>query len=418
MINREQVIAPTAPLARDIFFFIVFGMRLRLPIIVALLASVAASASSSQDGKVTLVEPFETVTAADDLAGVAALSGIAPDNPEVGWKNAQTFSLFGREDLIAATSSDYRANTCAAKRGGGDVVDAIVRGARATSVVIVNESHERSEHRGFTTTLLARLRGEGYTALGLETLQNPAVDLPAQYLPAYVRDPRLPYFERSDGYYLKEAGFGRLGRTAKRLGYTLVPYEQRHDPKAVRGTRAQEIAAREEAQATALAAWLRAHPGRKLVVHVGYSHAREVPAAEGDRWMALRLREKTGIDPLTISQTTCRGGGDTVRLAELPATEPRGSFDLVVDHPTVRFARGRPVWRQAMGDLPVTIPAALRPARGWRVIEARRDGEPVTAVPMDRVAIRPGEDVALMLPPGAYRLRTLDPPPPAPAAAR
>ena len=45
---------------------------------------------------------------------------------------------------------------------------------------------------------------------------------------------------------------------------------------------------------------------------------------------------------------------------------------------------------------------------GWRVIEARPLGEPVASVPMDRVAIRPGEDIALMLPPGRYRLRVID----------
>lgn len=114
------------------------------------------------------------------------------------------------------------------------------------------------------------------------------------------------------------------------------------------------------------------------------------------------------IDPLTISQTTCHGGGSTTRLAALPADEPPGTFDLVVDHPTARFVRGRPAWRIAAGDTPVSIPAQLRPTTGWRVIEARPDGEPPASVPMDRVAIRPGEDVALMLPPGRYRLRVID----------
>ncbi len=41
-------------------------------------------------------------------------------------------------------------------------------------------------------------------------------------------------------------------------------------------------------------------------------------------------------------------------------------------------------------------------------IEARPVGEPVASVPLDRTAIRAGYDVALMLPPGRYRLRVVD----------
>jgi len=125
--------------------------------------------------------------------------------------------------------------------------------------------------------------------------------------------------------------------------------------------------------------------------------------------MAARLKAKTGIDPLTISQTTCRGSAAAMRLAAMPAGEPRGMFDLVIDHPDARFVPGRPVWRQRVGDRVVALPVALRPTSGWRVVEARGVGEPADAVPLDRVAIRAGEDVALMLPPGRYALRVIDP---------
>lgn len=80
----------------------------------------------------------------------------------------------------------------------------------------------------------------------------------------------------------------------------------------------------------------------------------------------------------------------------------------MIDHPDARFIKGRPEWRVRAGDLPVTIPRELRPNTGWRVIEARPVGEPTASIPIDRVAIRPGEDVALMLPPGRYSLRAID----------
>ncbi len=102
-------------------------------------------------------------------------------------------------------------------------------------------------------------------------------------------------------------------------------------------------------------------------------------------WRAARLKEKTGIDPLTVSQTTCRRGSGTVHLSALPSDQPAGTLNLVVD-----------------------LPPTLRPIKGWRVIEARSVGEAVTSVPFDRVAIRPGVNVALMLPLGRYGLTIID----------
>lgn len=123
-------------------------------------------------------------------------------------------------------------------------------------------------------------------------------------------------------------------------------------------------------------------------------------------WMAARFKEKTGIDPLTVSQTACRGGSGTVHLSALPSAQPAGTFDLVVDHPCERFTRGRPPWRQETGDQVVDIPLTLRPIKGWRVIEVCRRSSHFGSV--DRVAIRPGVNVALILPLGRYGLTIID----------
>lgn len=93
-----------------------------------------------------------------------ALARFDPAHPLAGEPNLQTFSLFGREDLIAATSDDYQPTACPPAKGTGEVLNEIVQRARKTSVVIINEGHERSEHRGFTPALLGPLHAEGYTA--------------------------------------------------------------------------------------------------------------------------------------------------------------------------------------------------------------------------------------------------------------
>lgn len=381
----------------------------------ALITAVSAGATAGRDHsvqQVILTEPFEVISARDLTRLLARKIGnlgkIDPDRP-LADDNGQTLSMFGREDLIAATSNDYMATRCAPLAPGTNILDEIGRRARLTSIVIINESHERSEHRGFTAQVARRLRPLGYDTLAMETLTNNPASTPKEYLPVFIQKPDLPYLTDGDGFYLSESAFGRLGRLAKALGYGLVPYENNEKTGLPPDAPVeQQIAVREEAQARNLSQFLKEHPGAKILIHVGYSHAGEEPHGKGDRWMALRLKEKTGVDPLTISQTTCRGGDRTDRFSALPADLAAGTFDLVIDHPDARFVRGRPAWRLGIGDRPVSIPRALWPTSGWRVIEARPEGEPSDSVPMDRVAIRPGEDIALMLPPGRYRLRIID----------
>lgn len=376
-----------------------------LALIVCLLAAGCA-------GRVTLVPPA-TIAATpipkDDYK-VRSLAEIDPARPLANDFASQALSLFGREDLIAATSSEYKPMACPPIAGASDPIATIVQRARQTSVVIVNESHVRSEHRGFAAQVARALRPLGYDVLAMETLSNPALGTPDKFLPPYLQRPDQPFFEDQDGYYLSEAGFGRLGREAKALGYRLLAYEEQFDPATPKLSQDESITRRETAQARQLADYSAAHPGAKLLVYVGYSHATEVPRPDGQKWMATRLKALTGIDPLTVSQTTCRGGGTKDRLAQLPADQPAGTFDLVVDHPTVKFVRERPAWRVAAGDRVVSIPRALRPSKGWRIVEARPVGESQASVPMDRVAIRPGEDVALLLPPGRYQLKVMDVP--------
>lgn len=360
-------------------------------------------------GRVTLLPPVMTVASlsVQDDFKAQGLAAIDPARPMADEMAGQTLSMFGREDLIAAVSNDYRPTGCPPVAGAGSVLETIVHRARATSVVIINESHERSEHRGFAARVARALRPLGYDTLALETLSNPMAD---QFVPPYRIRPDQPFLEDMDGYYLSEAGYGRLGRQAKALGYRVLAYEEPRGPATPKLPPDASIARRETAQAEQLAAYIAANPKAKLLVYVGYSHATEVPRANGQKWMATRLKALSGIDPLTISQTTCRGGGNRERLAVLPAGQPAGTFDLLVDHPRARFVRGRPVWRMAVGDRAVPIPKALRPTGGWRIVEARPIGESDASVPMDRVAIRAGEDVALLLPPGRYQLRSVDVP--------
>jgi hypothetical protein len=323
-------------------------------ILLASLSGRAAGLPSGPGRGVTLSRSFELISAADvspDLAyKLDGLAKIDPNQPVTSEVDTQTLSLFGREDMIARFSQDYQPNGCAPLSPSQSALDEIGRRAQQTSIVIINESHERSRDRGFTTEMIRLLRPLGYNVLALEALSHPPADEPEQYLPPIVKHPERPYFEDGDGVYVSEAAYGRLGREAKALGFQFLPYEDNTSKDRTKTvSRDQQIDLREEAQASNLASFIKNNPRAKLLIHVGYSHASEVERADGKKWMAVRLKEKTGIDPLTISQTTCRGGSASLRLSMLPPSEPPGAFDLIIDHPAEQFTRGRPNWRIEAG---------------------------------------------------------------------
>ena len=314
---------------------------------------------------------------------------------------AQGYSLLGREDLIDPAHKDYKAKACPALEDPPAVLDEIVRRAADTRVVMINEAHSRSETRRLSAAAAEALAPLGYTLFGAEAFAPRRTEALADDTEPFVRD--------ADGTYLEEAGFGRTLRRVRAAGYAFVPYEQtREQALSATGGWIEKLAVREAAQAANVAAILDANPDAKILLHVGYSHAREEPLAFGDeelRWFALRFKEATGIDPLTVSQTACRGGEGG--LVGAPEGEAPGAFDLYVDLPPAAFVRSRPAWRVEDGDQLIDIPEVLRPTDAPHLIEARRVGEPDAAVPMDRVYVRPGEDVALALPPGDYRVRAV-----------
>ncbi|WP_260596644.1 hypothetical protein [Sphingomonas endolithica] len=75
-------------------------------------------------------------------------------------------------------------------KAASDVPAEIEKRARQTSIVIVTESHERSEHRGFSTSTATRLRPLRYDTLALEALSPSMPGTPVQYLASFVQHPR------------------------------------------------------------------------------------------------------------------------------------------------------------------------------------------------------------------------------------
>lgn len=245
-----------------------------------------------------------------------------PDDASTAGLRAQGWSMLGREDRGAALGeAEYREQACdplpASPEGLDEIADHIAKRAAEHRIVIINESHTVTRTRELTRMLLPRLRAVGFTVLSAEAFFKWKDSLA----------PKAEHFENGWphhqlGYYSREPAFGRLVRDALALDYRLATHEQWHDPAASREADVNlSIANREEAQARNLMAVLDGMGSdERLLVHVGYSHARETEIIRDDgtkaQWMAARLKNYTGLDPLTISQTQCRTASGPARLAQ------------------------------------------------------------------------------------------------------
>lgn len=314
-----------------------------------------------------------------------------------------------------------------------DAIAEIVARARETRIVILNEAHNSPRDRAFGLEVARALRPLGYSFLAAEAFDNPGG---GGGKPSTVEQLNRDGFVRgSTGHYTRDPVFSGFVRVAMRLGYRPVSYEQTMEQGAgATTTRERGISVREEAEAQNLyAAAFRDRPDVKMLIYVGYSHVAEAPigsAGHANLWMAARLKQLTGIDPLTIDQTSVTDTSPQALVAYEAAaariSSPSvfvskgkpvvlGQFapaavDLQVVHPRRTYKDGRPVWLATLGGTPLAVPAALLPTHGRRLIQAFDFDAPADAIPLDQVLIEAGRPVPkLMVPMGKVRLAVQDP---------
>lgn len=317
---------------------------------------------------------------------------------QAGQSYMQFLPAVGREDIHAAVQDWTLIPGRCAPTGSpeADAIDEIVKRAANTRIVIINEAHDRPRHRAFIQQVATRIRSLGYSVFAAETFSDDISN-----------SNHLPYARWFDGTYSNEPVFGQLIRELKRNDFKLVAYEHRWDATLTELSRYEQVATREEGQANNLVqVFSKMSEDERLLIHAGYSHASEVPiktfGGEKIAWMASRLKEKTGVNPLTIDQTACQSNSG---VTELTSASPRHvplQFDLVVGHPAIQLENGRPSWRIQDGAYWVDVPPTLRSTTERVLVEARRAGVPHDAVPTDRIMLWPGEIRPLLLPAGKY----------------
>lgn len=315
----------------------------------------------------------------------------------------------------------------------GDSVYALPAGTRATDalalisaaadtarIVMVNERHHAASDRLLTLRLLSVLWQKGY-----------------RYLAAEAFDWRDTTFNvrataKVGGGYVDEPVFGEIVREARRLGYTLVPYEAEPGQMAANDSLNGQQR-RDRAQATNLDERIfRRDPNAKVLVHAGFAHVKERP---DDGWfpMAWYLHGLTGLDAVTVDQTVMAEASTPshehpayraayvaglVRFAPVVLTDGTGrplppvrfaGVDFQVVTPRTTYTHGRPDWmllggRRRAVEVPVPECVSQR-----CVVEARLPDDPDDAVPLDRAEARDAT-VRLFLPlTGRVRIQVFAP---------
>ena len=298
-----------------------------------------------------------------------------------------------------------------------DAVPEIVARARRTSIVILNEEHQSPRDRAFALQVARALRPLGYAVLAAEGFHSSADAAEMERSAKLLRD--RGYVRLNTGVYTKDPVFADFIRQSLALGYRPVVYEFIR-PEAAPAA-ADGFADREQGEADNLIRQVFSRtPKAKVLIYVGYSHVAEEPI-DGMTWMAARLKKMTGVDPLTIDQTTLSpsavSASDRALYAALrgrlgsrsvvPASGDKpvtfGSLgpavDLQVAHPPTHLVRGRPDWLFRMGRTSVEIPAKLRPRTGRVLIQAFLANEAADAIPVDQVVVTAGQKAPPLLVP-------------------
>jgi hypothetical protein len=295
-----------------------------------------------------------------------------------------------------------------------DALDVISELGNTHQVVFINEAHHIPLHRAFSIAVLGVLRDKGFSYSAAETLDEADTQLNQRGYPLFGQT----------GYLTDEPVYGDLIRTALKLSYQVIPYED-----AV----SDDTDGRERGQAQNLADRIfRRDPSAKVIVHAGYGHIAETGDADFTP-MAVYFKEITGIDPITINQTVMteqsspdyenecyrdvvdRGLVTNATIFQCEEDfwahkDYRDFYDILFFHPRTQYENGRPTWMQLGGtrtfyQLSEGVCDQSLPC----LVQAIAIDEDPMAVPIDQIEIRSLSELpALVLPKGEFIVRARD----------
>lgn len=257
--------------------------------------------------------------------------------------------------------------------------DYIIESAKKEQIVIINEAHHNARHRNFTASLLPDLYAQGFRYLALEALFDSTIN-----------EHKTVNFDT--GFYTAEPEFALLIRKALDLGFTLVKYE------ASEGKNGKE---REIEQAQNIYKILQENPQAKILIHCGFAHVYENDYPTWEKAMAGRLKEISGINPLTIDQEYFSEKGTitfnhpfinllkTKESAVLINKEGqvfngmpnKVQTDIIVFHPPTSYKKNLPNW-QTENRKKYTIPKQMLSEELLLIFAYKKGENPENAIPI------------------------------------
>lgn len=156
--------------------------------------------------------------------------------------------------------------------------------------LLFNEAHHLAQTRAFVRDILPKLYEKGFRYLALETLDT--------QLDTSIN--RRGYAIQESGFYTPEPVYGQLVRTALKLGFKIIAYEDTvscNKPDAY-----SCINQRDLNEAKNIISFLQKVPKGKTVVFAGYAHILK-SSTDSFVSMAQNLKKLTGITPISIDQT-------------------------------------------------------------------------------------------------------------------
>jgi hypothetical protein len=279
----------------------------------------------------------------------------------------------------------------------------ILKQFKNRDIIMFNEGHDRPQTRAFVISLLGDLKKAGVNCLAMETFDESG---------------NLSQLDVSTGFYTYEPVAGQLVREALRLGFKLIPYEDRPDLLPAKSAGPVSIAVtpiehsanqRDSVQAVNLYRQIQTELGiEKTVVLAGYGHISETEI--GDlKCMALNFKKLSGIDPLTIEQTLlseCMKESpyanrlintviktDTAQAFKSVDATRFGldsmSYDIYIYHPPTKFIHNRPTWllnKPSSRFVNIEIPRSIEPVLVQAYLKSEIDGDASfrTRIPADQ----------------------------------
>jgi len=263
----------------------------------------------------------------------------------------------------------------------------IIESYKNSEIIMFNEGHDRPQTRAFVVSILEDLKKVGATCLAMETLTEHG---------------NLHGLDGSTGYFTLEPVSGELVREALRLGFELIPYEDRSLGHSTTNQR-------DSIQAANLFNRIKTKDGiQKTVVLAGYGHISEKPIGEYIS-MAINFKQISGIDPLTVEQTLLLEefeaspyanravnkvlGTDSVLAFTCPEVKRFGfdtaAYDISIYHPPTAYLHNRPTWVLSTSDKVFTsieIPKEILPVlvQAFYKSEISSDRDYYTRIPADQ----------------------------------